>query len=1703
MSTNEIRPLKISCAGGSTLTLAQSGQIITLTTSKDICATYKVEDEIYYLKLDDSARAKVTITRDGQKVLAGEMEMGGVFSYRPETGTFGLTGANSSHGDGTNTYLQFAIEGQKSTSRLETNDTTIVFIPTLTGDKYEINFPNERKHAMKLTITRDGQTIFENKIAIDGVVGLGTNTQELSLNKGTVLTLTQGDNVMEITALEEAGGQISFIEGGIRFAPNSDDGALELNFVTTERKANLNITGAIILGEEGKITLEDGTQINLDWEDGTNLKMTSHGSNGSIGLSEKGIQITSEDEKLDIDLTLPSGVQTHLSGIKGTIYYNAGKVSFEENAKITATTTLGGQPILITLETIGGTGYLDFNTNNGVKYSTDTGAMKITWSRDDLESTFTVNSGSIQIGHGLFQISEGTDLATDLKNFVPALYFTTSEAGTYTINGQTITTSAANLAMTATDDYMTFTTSDDVVTYDGMTFAGAGKVSLTANSVVLGAGVEAEGFGKDKSFVLAQAGNVTADARIFELAEEVPTGLTVTGAQDGFIFSRTTTQESESRFSNPNPDNVGKIFTEKFIAAGDSSYRIQTDLLGLQQIIGISGDTTILGSASFDGEPEETVFDIVTNSEGVFTVGEKKYIISGDSSVAIMADFEPDKSYVRGFKDLSGIASGDFNEHAVTVNGGIPISVKGGKIVDIVADENGQEVFGIRDGESLVASLAGNYTVDIRAIELIEDVPKGITIEGTAGGDFKIGSTSDSGEVLVENFSATGGDYAYSLQISTLGLEKVLGVSDGTTIKGGADIDGETIEQEFDIITKTEGAFTFGERTYSISGDSSVSITAAFNLDEGYAYSFDGLSGTVSGNFNDSDFSVNGGESILINGDSSIDLVAGANGIELFNVSGGASLIEMGGVSKVHTDTEGTFTFGNGGGDTVAITIQGDDNITFELNDAQFVAGITNIEGDIFFSETNASLSINGISGTFSGEFSSIGAYSSALYIHDITDGSGLVTSDEDKIWLQLRGGSFALNDNGLTLTNDADGIWLREKEVVGLDEGASLQVGEAGTYTVNETVLSAKADDIIVGLKDSAYIYDPNNPLITKNTPTAEIIQQITGGDSSINTVVASGRENLSLKGGDLAVVENTPAQVSITASKGNDTIASKGENVHIKLNGTGKTDLFALDGRITLEGYSDATGTGFGTNYSDILTAINNDAIDFDKGKLTIDSAVVTFDKDSELINFYDAAGELQKVGYASDDSKLDASKQKADLILFAEKYSTLEGGSGSDTIFADAGSYVDAGAGKNYIEIKERSANADGTTIAIRNGKATVANFKAGFDDTSDRVFFGVNDAVDFKFDGNDLKVYNGNEMRGVLSNVASGADFVNILTADNNSAPKVAVAQENAVIAVENEIADLYVGEKSGVDFTNYAENLFVNLGSENLSIGGGEILFSGINQVTVGGGLNTLISSSRNETLTGNGTTEYIFDKDSGRDVLTNFNFDDDKINVGTNAVTDVRINNAGGVRMEIGGSAVLTLADAQGKNFKINNLVAKADKNLTYDDEANYFVATTQNATLSVGADISDAKIWLDGSQGKTFVGDIRTLDASNSTVKAELAGNDLDNKIFAGKGDASLWGGNGGNDLLVGGAGKNTFYYTTGNGSDTISGANAGDVVYLTQVSLDQISGASVTNNIATINFVDGGQLTINDAANCNFVLTQGDQSQTYGVSGNSFVAK
>ena len=163
--------------------------------------------------------------------------------------------------------------------------------------------------------------------------------------------------------------------------------------------------------------------------------------------------------------------------------------------------------------------------------------------------------------------------------------------------------------------------------------------------------------------------------------------------------------------------------------------------------------------------------------------------------------------------------------------------------------------------------------------------------------------------------------------------------------------------------------------------------------------------------------------------------------------------------------------------------------------------------------------------------------------------------------------------------------------------------------------------------------------------------------------------------------------------------------------------------------------------------------------------------------------------------------------------------------------------------------------------------------------------------------------------------------------------------------------------------------------------------------------------------------------------------------------------------------------------------------NLAYDGLANCYVAKGVSS-LTVDSSVGSAEIWLDSSHGTFFLGEIRTLDASAVEGNTSLVGNEFNNTIIAGQGDASLWGGfTNSDDLLQGGTGKNTFFYCTGNGRDTVSGVNDGDEVILSTVMLDQIISTNITADAVSINFIDGGSLTVNGRKEVTYQLADGSK--------------
>ena len=543
-----------------------------------------------------------------------------------------------------------------------------------------------------------------------------------------------------------------------------------------------------------------------------------------------------------------------------------------------------------------------------------------------------------------------------------------------------------------------------------------------------------------------------------------------------------------------------------------------------------------------------------------------------------------------------------------------------------------------------------------------------------------------------------------------------------------------------------------------------------------------------------------------------------------------------------------------------------------------------------------------------------------------------------------------------------------------------------------------------------------------------------------------------------------------------------------------------------------------------------------------------------DANIINLSTERGDTQKVGFTGiNGGTVDAHELRGNFLLkgnYAEnasdkqkrKPSTLISGDGHDTILAGARDFVDGGNGRNQIFLTPYDLRQikDGATIASSgNGRNTVNGFHEGFGYDGDVIQVNDFNNISFKFNTDGL-LLTSNDSRlkfdGIGIASATTNDLTNSLGTDRaeliqitngSSTMRTAVAKTNQSILVQEDdyiTPNAFFGNRSGLNFSEYSGSVEINLADGTGKLDKWDATFQGINKLQAGTGMATLIGSDNRDTLIagdgysslwggkGNdkligrasstdkdGRTTFFFFAGDGHDVIYDFNFltpqnyysgDTDKINIG-----DCNINDAycsrDDVILALDDESYLTIKNAKEKNFQINHMIAQVGNELHYDGIANTFANSgNSSSSLIVDSSIRSAEIWLDSSHGTQFFGNIRTLDASAVEGNTSLVGNEFDDTIIAGQGDASLWGGfSTSNDLLIGGNSRNTFFYCMGNGNDTIQGINDRDSVILSDVSLDQIIETNITADSVSIRFKDGGSLQILGASDVTYQLADGSK--------------
>lgn len=313
-------------------------------------------------------------------------------------------------------------------------------------------------------------------------------------------------------------------------------------------------------------------------------------------------------------------------------------------------------------------------------------------------------------------------------------------------------------------------------------------------------------------------------------------------------------------------------------------------------------------------------------------------------------------------------------------------------------------------------------------------------------------------------------------------------------------------------------------------------------------------------------------------------------------------------------------------------------------------------------------------------------------------------------------------------------------------------------------------------------------------------------------------------------------------------------------------------------------------------------------------------------------------------------------------------------------------------------------------------------------------------------------------------------------------------------------DIWLGERNLVRDrgSKYANSNTLTIDAAQLTC---NIILSGNsnnNTITAGSNGTSLWGGAGGDDVLIGGDSRDMFwySKGGGNDAVSNFTTgtsdDSDVLTIMDNFSVN-RAGNSLAIISEDGGNLSVTLDSSKidnaiqytntGRNVigvKIGN--TGSANNFTYEKNL-YYLGGNNDDTLSVYDFAGRTSIFLTDDH---FI-NINDIDARYSTAQNVLAGNNLNNKIFAGSNNTSLWGGeSGSNDTLTGGAGNDMFWYGLGEGNDVIENADAGDSVNLYNIDFNNIMSTENFQGVLKLNF-DSGSLTINGTDTPKIMLSNG----------------
>ena len=299
-----------------------------------------------------------------------------------------------------------------------------------------------------ITLSKDGQTLIENlELKLSGEF-IFNSDGTVDISKGSTMELDYSDDYsVTITSKGEESGTLLLSEKGMTFTPSENDNKLELS-VTKDgktRTATLDVEGTVTYQLDGSISLDEGTVVKIDFEDGVEVTVTANtDASGTIYLTpENGLVVTpASKDAFTVTMTPSANVTSTYTSIEGTIFYSGGILTLSDGTSVAGTLTDPNSTIDMTAKVSGGTASIQYSANGAVFTANDGATLTQTFGTDQ-SITFSNGSLTVVADSGVMKssLSEGT-VVTNANMATPYIL---EKAGEYSLNGNTITTTEDNV----------------------------------------------------------------------------------------------------------------------------------------------------------------------------------------------------------------------------------------------------------------------------------------------------------------------------------------------------------------------------------------------------------------------------------------------------------------------------------------------------------------------------------------------------------------------------------------------------------------------------------------------------------------------------------------------------------------------------------------------------------------------------------------------------------------------------------------------------------------------------------------------------------------------------------------------------------------------------------------------------------------------------------------------------------------------------------------------------------------------------------------------------------------------------------------------------------------------------------------------------------------------------------------------------------